>query len=278
MKTNEMELKIKDKIISLASPVVMGIINCTPDSFYSSSTAQKKNNLLRAAEKHLSEGASIIDLGGFSTRPNADIIDESEELDRVLNSLIWIKQAFPHALISIDTFRSKIAEESLKNGADIINDISAGNFDENMFSVIKQYNCPYILMHLQGNINTMHDGYTYTDVTQDVFEYFERKITQCREQGIEQLIIDPGFGFSKSMEDNYRLLNQLSVLNKLDLPILVGVSRKRMIWQLLKTTPELALNGTSVLNTVALLNGASILRVHDVKEAFESIQLIKRLK
>lgn len=280
MKTNEMTLNFTNKKILLSSPIIMGIINCTPDSFYKKSRKQHKSDILKSTYKHLSEGASIIDLGGFSYRPNASkiILSEEEELERVLLPLEWIKKEFPESTISIDTFRAIVANECLKNGAEIINDISGGTFDEAILDVVSTHNCPYISMHLQGNIDNMHQEYLYSKIEKDVFNYFEKKIQLYHQKGINQLIIDPGFGFSKSMPDNFKLLKNLSSLTELNLPILVGISRKRMIYKSLElSSPEDALNGTTILNTIALQNGASILRVHDVKEAMEAIQLTNLL-
>jgi dihydropteroate synthase len=276
MKTNETTLKIKDKIISLESPIVMGIINCTPDSFFDESRKNKKDDVLFTAEKQLKEGASILDLGAFSTRPNTVSVSFNEELERVCNPLSWIKDEFPSCIVSIDTFRGNIAQECLNNGADIINDISGGTFDDVMLDVIKKYDCPYIAMHLQGDFNTMHKKYDYTKIEIEVLNYFQDKVKLYQKKGIHQVIIDPGFGFSKSTMDNFQLLNKLEILKQLNLPILVGISRKKMIWETLNATPKDVLNGTSVLHAIALYKGASILRVHDVKEAVEAIKLTSK--
>lgn len=277
MKTNELKLKIDHKIHIYSYPIVMGIVNCTPDSFYGGSRKQLKENILTLVEKHLNDGATIIDIGGFSTRPGTQFITEKEEIERISAPLAWILERFPNAILSIDTFRSSVADYCLSHGAHIINDISGGEFDPEILDVVAKFNCPYIAMHLIGNLTTMHNEYNYVAIEEDVCSYFELKYSTYKNKGIHNVIIDPGFGFSKSKEDNFRLLKNLKTLQKLSLPILVGLSRKRMIWQTLDLNPNEALNGTSILNTIALQNSASILRVHDVKEAMEAIKLIKML-
>lgn len=269
-------LKIANKIRIYESPIVMGIVNCTPDSFYEGSRKQTEIEILSEVEKHLSEGATLIDLGAYSTRPGVQAVSLDEEKKRLANPLKWIHQHFPEAIISVDTFRSEVAEFSLANGAHIINDISAGGFDEKTLDVVSNYQCPYIAMHLEGTLESMHQTPQREDVVQDVINYFQQKIQLFQQKGIEQIIIDPGFGFSKTMDDNFQLLHHLDALQSLSYPILTGVSRKRMVWQTLHSSPKEALNGTSVLNTIALMKGSSILRVHDVKEATEAIRLIYR--
>ncbi len=276
MKFSELTLKINDKIFTYDKPIVMGIVNCTPDSFHTGSRKQLKDELLNLVEKHISDGATIIDLGGFSTRPNAKFVSEMDELERLKEPLSWIKEKFPDILISIDTFRASVADYCLKNGAHIINDISAGSFDSELPNVVTKHNCPYIIMHLNGDLTTMHNNFTYQNITEDVLKYFEQKIDFFRQKGISQLIIDLGFGFSKSMEDNFELLRNLAQFKQLNTPILAGLSRKRMIWQTLNSSPSEALNGTTVLNTLALQAGAQILRVHDVKEAVEVVRLVQK--
>jgi len=278
-KTNEMELKINNKFYSFPSPVVMGIVNCTPDSFFEGSRKNLENEVLSTVEKHLSEGAKIIDLGAYSTRPNAQFVSVSEEIERLKNPLKWIRKKFPDCLISIDTFRSEVAKFSLENGANIVNDISGGMFDEKILEVVAKFDVPYIAMHLQGTKETMHQPYIYQNITQEVGDFFEEKVKLYRQKGIQQIILDPGFGFSKNNEQNFELLRHLEQLSqRFDLPLLVGLSRKRTIWKILRITPIEALNGTTVLNTVALLKGANILRVHDVKEAIQAVQLLEKLK
>lgn len=272
-----MELKFANKINTFAHPIVMGIINCTPDSFFEGSRKQLRDDVLQLAARHLKDGASILDLGAFSTRPGIDFISEHEELNRIKEPLKWITSEFPEAWISVDTFRASVADFCLQNGAHIINDISGGQFDEQLLDVVSRYQCPYIAMHLQGTPETMHQDYVYEDISKDVIHYFEKQITKYRSKGIQQLILDPGFGFSKSMNDNFRLLAHLKELKTLSLPVLAGISRKRMIWKTLESSPEQALNGTTVLNTIALLKGADILRVHDVREAVEAVRLVSRM-
>ena len=278
MKFSELTVKINDKIFTYDKPIVMGIVNCTPDSFHADSRKQLKDELLRLVEKHISDGATIIDLGGFSTRPNAKFVSEIDELERLKEPLSWIKEKFPDTLIAFDTFRSSVADYCLKNGAHIINDISAGSFDTELPNVIAKYDCPYIIMHLNGDLATMHNDFMYQNITEDVLKYFKQKIQFLHQKGITQLIIDLGFGFSKSMDENFELLQNLTQFKQLNAPILVGLSRKRMIWQTLNSSPNEALNGTTVLNTLALQAGVQILRVHDVKEAMEVVELVRKLK
>lgn len=278
MKFSELTVKINDKIFTYDKPIVMGIVNCTPDSFHADSRKQLKDELLRLVEKHISDGATIIDLGGFSTRPNAKFVSEIDELERLKEPLSWIKEKFPDTLIAIDTFRSSVADYCLKNGAHIINDISAGSFDTELPNVIAKYDCPYIIMHLNGDLATMHNDFMYQNITEDVLKYFKQKIQFLHQKGITQLIVDLGFGFSKSMDENFELLQNLTQFKQLNAPILVGLSRKRMIWQTLNSSPNEALNGTTVLNTLALQAGVQILRVHDVKEAMEVVELVRKLK
>lgn len=273
MKTNEITLKINNKIHSFPHPIVMGIVNYTPDSFYRKSRVSQKDEVLFLAEKHLNEGAKLLDLGAFSTRPGSAQIDENEELERITLPLQWVTDYFPEALLSIDTFHAKIAEYSLQNGASIINDISGGTYDTKILDVVAKYDVPYIAMHVSADFKTIHEEMESSDILHDVSDYFDQKIALYKSKGITQIILDPGFGFSKKMNDNFTLLNRLSELKKLGYPILVGLSRKRMIWQTLDISIDEALNGTTVLNTIALQNGASILRVHDVKEAMEAIKL-----
>ncbi|MEO8759477.1 MAG: dihydropteroate synthase [Bacteroidia bacterium] len=271
---SEFNLKANQKVISLKTPVVMGILNLTPDSFYDGGTLLSEKDLLTKAEKHLQEGAGILDIGAVSTKPNAAEVSEEEELDRLLPALILLRKTFPATFISIDTFRSKVAKAAADEGADIINDISGGTFDAEMFAEVGKLNLPYILMHTQGTPQTMQQNPQYKNVVTDIFDFFTQQIKVAKQSGIQQLILDVGFGFGKNLEHNYQLLLQLSTFEELDLPLLVGVSRKGMINKIIHTKPENALNGTTVINTLALLNGANILRVHDVKEAMQAIQLV----
>lgn len=271
-------INIKGEILDLSQPRVMGIINITPDSFFSGSRKNSIKEVLKTAEKMLLDGATFLDVGGYSSRPGAKDISESEELTRIMGPIKAIVKEFPNAIISIDTFRSKIAREGVNAGAKMINDISAGNLDERMLKTIVELNVPYIAMHMRGTPQTMIQMANYDDVLKEVVEYFSNVILNCNDLGIKDVIIDPGFGFSKSADQSFRLLKDLEYFRWLERPLLVGVSRKSMIYRTLDVTAEEALNGTSVLNTLALFRGASILRVHDVKEAIETVKLVDQLK
>lgn len=261
-------------LMDFNTPKIMGILNITPDSFYDGGKNSSINNALNLVGKMLEEGADFIDIGAISSRPGASNVSLKEERDRIIPVLKEIINSFPKAIISIDTFRSNIAEECINIGASIINDISGGDADKNMFDVIARLNCPYILMHMRGNSTNMQTKTDYNNVTIDVIKELSVKIHDLKNKNICDIIIDPGFGFSKTLEQNYQLLNELDIFKDLiDLPLLVGVSRKSMIWKLLESKPEKALNGTSALNMIALQKGAKILRVHDVKEAKELIKL-----
>jgi dihydropteroate synthase len=267
------------RLIDLSVPKVMGIINVTPDSFYSGSRAQTDDKILLVAGKMLQEGADILDVGGYSSRPGAKEISLSEERERVISAIRLIKGNFPDTIISVDTFRSEIAREAVADaGATIINDISGGDGDPEMFGVVSKLNVPYIMMHMQGTPVTMQISPVYDDIVADILKYFGRKIFRLREAGVRDIVIDPGFGFGKTVSHNFELLRRLDEFSITGLPVLVGVSRKSMIWRTLDITAEDALNGTSVMHTAALLKGADILRAHDVKEAVQAIKLISRLK
>ena len=272
-----MFINCKGKLIDLSQPKVMGIINITPDSFYSGSRSNTEKEILKTAERMLKEGANFLDLGAYSSRPGADDIPVEEELKRMLPAVEAILKEYPEALLSIDTFRARVAEESIKAGAAMINDISAGNLDKNMLKIIAKYQVPYIMMHMKGTPQNMKDLNQYDDLLHEVLFYFSERIKAARELGINDIIIDPGFGFAKNIEQNFELLSKLELFQNLELPLLVGVSRKSMIWKKLNISADEALNGTTVLNTAALLKGANILRVHDVKEAMESIKLTREL-
>lgn len=256
----------------------MGILNVTPDSFYDGGKFVDEVNILRQVEKMLNEGADFIDVGGYSSRADANDISDTEELARIIPVVKVLLKEFPSAIISIDTFRSTVAKAAVDVGAAIINDISAGELDKSMIETVAALRVPYIAMHMQGTPQTMAQLTNYENVTKEIIDYFYRKIFQLQSAGIKDIIIDPGFGFAKTVDQNFELLNRLDHLQIFEKPLLVGLSRKSMIWRTLKTTPESALNGTTTLNTLALLKGASILRVHDVKEAKEVIQLIGQLK
>jgi dihydropteroate synthase len=266
------------KLIDLSTPKVMGIINLTPDSFYAGSRQPAVEDAIRQAEKMLTEGATFLDLGAYSSRPNADDISVQEEMDRLLPIIEAIASSFPEAVLSIDTFRAQVAEAAIKAGGHIINDISGGQLDEDMFATVARLQVPYILMHMKGNPKTMNQLAVYDDVFNEVLDYFTERCTRLKQLGVNDIIIDPGFGFAKKHEHGYELLSRMDEFNRLQLPILVGISRKRMIYGQLGGTAADALNGTTVLNTIALTKGANILRVHDVKEAVEAVALVGRLQ
>jgi len=267
-------INCKGKLISLSTPKVMGILNLTPDSFYDGGKNNNINTALKQTEKMLIDGADFIDIGGMSSRPGAEIISLEQEKQRVLPILEKIVNEFPKAIISIDTFRSEIAKETIKIGASIINDISGGDMDNKMFDTIAKLNCPYILMHMRGNSSNMQTKTDYKNVTIDVIQELSTKINELKKRNVADIIIDPGFGFSKTVEQNYKMLNNLDIFRKIiDLPILIGISRKSMIWKKLNITAKESLNATTALNMIALKNGANILRVHDVKEAKEVVKM-----
>lgn len=266
-------LNARGRLIDLSVPKVMGIINLTPDSFYAGSRKQNTDGALRQAKKMLGEGAAFLDLGAYSSRPGADDISTGEETDRLLPVIEALVARFPEAILSIDTFRSQIAEAAVGAGAHIINDISGGQLDENMFATAAKLQVPYILMHMKGTPKTMDQQAHYDDVFAEVYDYFVDKYDRLKRLGVHDVIIDPGFGFAKKAEHSYALMSRLQDFNMLHVPVLAGVSRKKMIYGLLGGTAADALNGTTVLNTIALMKGASILRVHDVKEAMEAIKI-----
>ncbi len=255
----------------------MGIVNVTPDSFLGSSRSVTKADILQKVEKMLTEGATFIDIGGHSTRPNAAPVAEEEEIKRAIPAVEAIMEAFPQCLISIDTFRANVAKLAVDAGAVLVNDVSGGLMDEEMFPTVVQMQVPYVLMHMRGTIDTMTQHTDYQNVAYDILDELEKKFSILKAMGQKDIIIDLGFGFSKTLEQNYQLLAKMEVFKMLDCPILAGLSRKSMIWKKLEILPENALNGTSVLNTIALQKGANILRVHDVKEAMEVIKLVENL-
>lgn len=267
----------RGRLLDISSPAVMAIINVTPDSFYDGGKWNSEKELLFHAEQLLKEGAQILDVGGMSSRPGSSVIPESEELNRVIPVIKALNRNFPDTIISIDTWRTKVLMEAADAGASIANDISGGTLDAEYWKVVAQYKLPYVLMHMQGSPDTMQANPSYQDVVREVFEWFKMKIIQLNQLGIHDIILDPGFGFGKTVQHNFQLLNQLHVFRLFGLPILSGLSRKSMICRVLKISAEQALNGTTALNTVALMNGTSLLRVHDVKEAKETIQLIQEL-
>lgn len=266
-------LNCRGQLATISTPMVMGILNVTPDSFYSGSRHQTEDLLLKKAEKMITEGAGILDLGGQSTRPNSQQVSEEEESDRVLPAIESVNKNFPDQLISVDTFYASVARQAISAGACIVNDVSAGSIDDQLLSTVAQLNVPYILMHMKGLPSTMQQQAQYKDVTLNVFDALNHKLDECTRLGIKDIIIDPGFGFGKTIEHNFTLLRQLSYFSQLNRPIMVGLSRKATVYKSLGNTAEEALNGTTVLHTIALLNGASILRVHDVREAMEAVEL-----
>ena len=261
------------KLIDLSSPKVMGIINITPDSFYADSRKTDTTSVLQQAEKMLNEGAHFLDIGAYSSRPGAVDISAQEEIDRLVPAVEAIVKRYPQAILSIDTFRANVAEAAIKAGAHIINDIAGGELDGNMFATAARLQVPYILMHMRGTPQTMQQLTDYEDVFGEVYDYLVKKIYALRQLGLHDIIIDPGFGFAKKAEQSYALMNRMQEFERLELPVLVGISRKRMIYGLLGSTAEDALNGTTALNTIALTKGANILRVHDVKAAVEAVAI-----
>ncbi|WP_298396757.1 dihydropteroate synthase [Flavobacterium sp.] len=271
-----MTINCKGQLIDLSTPKVMGILNVTPNSFYDGGKHFDEKLILQQVEKMLLDGATFIDIGGYSSKPNAEFVSEEEELQRILPVVQKVLKEFPAIIISIDTFRSKVAKETIESGAAIINDISAGNLDEEMFETVANLRVPYIMMHMRGTPQTMQKMTHYEDIVKEMIFYFSEKVAKARSLGINDLIIDPGFGFAKTLEQNFEVLNKLEFFKILELPLLAGVSRKSMIYKTLDTTAEFALNGTTVLNTISLLKGAKILRVHDVKEAAECVKLLNQ--
>ena len=263
--------------IDFSTPIVMGILNITTDSFYDGGKFITKDKIEKQIKKIEQEGAKIIDIGASSSRPGSIPVSEKTELDRLIPTIEIVKKITPNLKISIDTFRSKVARECIKNGADIINDISAGEFDKDMFGTIAELNVPYIMMHMKGDSITMQNNPVYENIISEITSFFEEKIHKLKSMGFNKIIIDPGLGFGKSIEHNYEILKNLSDFNKLNLPILVGASRKSMIYTLLNVSATEALNGTTVVNTISLINGAKILRVHDVNEAVECIKIYDKL-
>lgn len=253
----------------------MGILNVTPDSFFEGSKYTKADALVEAGGRMLEADAAILDIGGMSSRPGAEIVEESVELDRVTPAVETLLKAFPDVIISVDTLRAGVAKAVLEMGAHIINDISAGQFDEAMLPTVAKFDAPYILMHMQGTPNTMQKHPRYEDVTLEVLDFLKKRLHACRQAGISDCIVDPGFGFGKDLPHNYQLLRDLSIFQILKVPLLAGISRKSMINKVLGTNPNEALNGTTVVNTIALLNGARILRVHDVAEARQVVELVE---
>ncbi len=265
-------------LLVISKPIVMGIINITPDSFYAASQKQNVDEVLIQAEKMIAEGATILDIGGQSTRPASTRISANEETERVIPVIKAINKNFPEAYISVDTYYAQVAENAVAAGACIVNDISGGTLDDSMFATVGKLNVPYICMHIKGRPETMQQNPLYDNVTSEVLDFFIQQTEKCRLNNIHDVIIDPGFGFGKTTTHNLQLLNQLSSFKMLDKLIMVGLSRKASIYKTLHITAEESLNGTTVLNTIALLNGADILRVHDVKEAMQAIELVEAFR
>jgi dihydropteroate synthase len=271
-------LNCKGRLLKIAQPVVMGIINITPDSFYSGSRRFTVDSALQMAELMLRDGATILDIGGQSTRPGSKLLTAEEEMERVLPVLEAISNRFPESFLSVDTYYASVARAAVETGAAIINDISGGSFDANMLTTVAGLRVPYVCMHVKGTADTMHQTQTEIDITREMLDYFIAKKQKCKEAGIVDLIIDPGFGFSKTIAQNFEILKNLELFSMLQKPVLLGVSRKSSIYKTLGISPEEALNGTTVLHTAGLLKGASILRVHDVKEAMEAVKLTQYLR
>jgi len=271
-------INCKGKLIDLSTPKVMGIINLTPDSFYDGGKLDSEKEIIHQAEKMLKEGATFLDLGGYSSRPGANFVSETDELNRVLPAVKTLIKEFPNINLSIDTFRSKIAKTCIENGACMINDISAGLLDPQMLEVIANYQVPLVIMHMRGTPETMMLNTNYENLTNDILYFFSERISKARALGINDIIVDPGFGFSKKLDQNFELFNDLELFSFLNTPILIGISRKSMIQKTLNISATESLNGTTALHAIALQKGVSILRVHDVKEAFETISLLQNLK
>jgi dihydropteroate synthase len=271
-----MTIRCKGDLIDLATPKVMGILNLTPNSFFDGGKYKTEGEILTQVETMLTDGATFIDIGAYSSKPSAELVSEAEELSRIIPVVKSIGKHFPSAILSIDTFRSELAKICIDNGAAMINDISAGNLDNKMLKTIAQYKVPYIMMHMRGTPQTMQTMTNYDNVVKEMLFYFAERIAQARSYGIDDVIIDPGFGFAKTLEQNYEILQKLELFEITDLPLLVGLSRKSMIYKILQSNADQALNGTTVLNTIALTKGAKILRVHDVKEAVECVSLFNK--
>lgn len=272
-----MTINCKGQLIDLSTPKVMGILNVTPNSFFDGGKYKNQQEILSQVELMLAQGATFIDIGAYSSKPNADFVSVKEEIARIIPVVDLILKHFPKALLSIDTFRSEVAQLTIENGAALINDIAAGSLDDQMMAVVAKHNVPYIMMHMRGTPQTMQTTTDYEDIVKEILFYFSQKVHQARSLGINDLILDPGFGFAKTTDQNYEVLQKMELFQMLELPLLAGISRKSMVYKPLHSNASEALNGTTVLNTVALTKGAKILRVHDVKEAMECITLYNKL-
>lgn len=273
-----MNINCNGNLIDLSTPKVMGILNVTPNSFYDGGKHKEINSIIHQVDKMLSEGADFIDIGAYSSKPSAEFVSEEEEIKRLVPIVKSLVETFPNIILSVDTFRAQVAKASVEHGVAMVNDIAAGLLDDKMLETVAELKVPYIMMHMRGNPQTMQSLTDYNDIVKEMIFYFSERIQKARSFGILDIVIDPGFGFAKTLEQNYEVLYKMELFEMLELPILVGVSRKSMIYKVLESSPQEALNGTSVLNTIALQKGAKILRVHDVKEAVECIKLVSKLK
>ena len=275
----ERTIRVNGQLMDLSTPKVMGILNVTPDSFYAGSRKETTSDIVNRVEQIITEGADMIDIGAYSSRSNAEHVSTKEEMARLRKGLEAIREVAPEAIVSVDTFRADVASMCVEEyGVALINDISGGQMDERMFDTVARLDVPYIMMHMQGTPQSMQQHPHYDNLLKEVFLYFARKVQQLRDLGVKDIILDPGFGFGKTMEHNYELLSHLEEFRIFELPLLVGVSRKSMIYRLLDITPQEALNGTTVLDTICLLKGADILRVHDVKEAVETVRIVQAMR
>mgnify|MGYP001586393138 FL=1 len=273
-----MNINCNGNLIDLSTPKVMGILNVTPNSFYDGGKHKEINSIIHQVDKMLSEGADFIDIGAYSSKPSAEFVSEEEEIKRLVHIIKELVETFPTIILSVDTFRANVARASVENGVAMVNDISAGLLDDKMLETVADIKVPYIMMHMRGNPQTMQSLTDYNDIVKEMIFYFSERIKKARSFGISDIIIDPGFGFAKTLEQNYEVLHKMELFSMLELPLLAGISRKSMIYKVLESSPQEALNGTSVLNAIALQKGAEILRVHDVKEAVECIKLVSKLK
>ena len=273
-----MNINCNGKLIDLSTPKVMGILNVTPNSFYDGGKHKEINSIIHQVNKMLSEGADFIDIGAYSSKPSAEFVSEEEEIKRLVPIVKSLVEMFPNIVLSVDTFRAQVAKASVENGVAMVNDIAAGLLDDKMLETVAELKVPYIMMHMRGNPQTMQSLTDYKDIVKEMIFYFSERIQKARSFGISDIVIDPGFGFAKTLEQNYEVLHKMELFSMLELPLLAGISRKSMIYKVLESSPQEALNGTSVLNTIALQKGAKILRVHDVKEAVECIKLVSKLK
>ena len=277
--TSPIYINVKGQLLDLSIPQVMGILNVTPDSFYAGSRMQTEEDIAARARQIIDEGAAIIDIGAYSSRPNAEHISAEEEMNRLRTGLEILNRNHPEAIISVDTFRADVAAQCVNEyGVAIINDIAAGEMDSEMFETVARLGVPYIMMHMQGTPQSMQAEPHYDNLLKEIFMYFAKKIQQLRDLGVKDIVLDPGFGFGKTLEHNYELMAHLEEFHIFELPVLVGVSRKSMIYKLLGGTPQDSLNGTTILDTVALMKGVHILRVHDVREAVETVRIVEKIK